>query len=155
MARHAETLLILALAAAPMAAAQTHVDGAAQLSRESIETQRRMIVGGSLPLTDSEAAAFWPLFDAYQRDLAPVRERSARIVTEFLNAGTQVTDQRALAMLSELLDADEQTLALRRKYMKQMGRALPQRKLALYFQLERKLDAVVAYEYAQRVPLLR
>ena len=155
MARHAETLLILALAAAPMAAAQTHVDGAAQLTRESIETQRRMLVGGSLPLTESEAAAFWPLFDAYQRDLAPVRERSARVATEFLNAGAQVTDERARAMMADLLTADEQALALRKKYMKEMGRALPPRKLALYFQLERKVDAVIAYEYAQRVPLLR
>jgi hypothetical protein len=155
MAPHAQAFLLLMLAGAPVATAQVDAQGAAQLTRESIESQRRMLVGGSLPLTDSEATAFWPLFDAYQRELAPVRERSARVAVEFLNAGAQVTDERAQTMMADLLAADDQALALRKKYMKQMGRALPPRKLALYFQLERKFDAVVAYEYAQRIPLLR
>jgi polyhydroxyalkanoate synthesis regulator phasin len=106
-------------------------------------------------MTESEAAAFWPLFDDYQQELAPLRERSARLAAEYVDAGGQLSDQRAHAMVTELLAADEQTLALRRKYMKRMERALPPRKVAQFFQLDRKLDAVVAYEYAQRIPLMR
>lgn len=58
-------LALASLALAPTASGQSQVDGAVQLTRESIETQRRVLVGGSLPLTDDEASAFWPLFDAY------------------------------------------------------------------------------------------
>lgn len=79
----------------------------------------------------------------------------ARVAAEFVAAGASVTDAKAQSLMADLMAADDQALVLRRKYMKQMGRHLAPRKLALYFQLERKFDAVVAYEYAQRVPLAR
>jgi hypothetical protein len=154
-ARSLAMLPMASLAVAPMAAGQNPVDGAVQLTRESIETQRRVLVGGSLHLTDGEASAFWPIYDAYERELAPVREKTARVAAEFVAAGASVTDDKVQAMMADLMAADDQSLVLRRKYMKQMGRRLPARKLALYFQLERKFDAVIAYEYAQRVPLVR
>jgi len=155
MPRRLAVCSLVLLALAPLAAAQSRAESAAQLTRETIENQRRVLVAGSLPLTEREAAAFWPLFDEYQKELAPLRERSAHVATEYIDAGGQLSEEKAHAMVSQLLAADEQTLALRRKYMKRMERALSPRKLAQFFQLDRKLDAVVAYEYAQRMPLLR
>src|SRR5215467_13860487 len=99
-------LPLASLAVAPVAAGQDPIDGAVQLTRESIETQRRVLVGGSLHLTDDEASAFWPIFDAYQRELAPVREKMARVAAEFVAAGALVTDDKAQSMMADLMAAD-------------------------------------------------
>jgi hypothetical protein len=155
--RSRPTLALLAAAAglALPVAAQAPADGTAALSRESIQTQKRFIIGGSLPLEAGEAERFWPLYEEYQRELAPVGERWARLVSDFARSYRTLTDTQAQAMMNEAIAVDEQQLALRKKYLKRMAGVLPPRKLALYFQLESKLDAVVRYDIARTLPLLQ
>lgn len=137
------------------AAAQAPPEGAAGLTRESIQTQKRFIIGGSLPLDAAEAERFWPLYEEYQKELAPVGERQARLATDFARSYATLSDTQARAMMNEAIAIDEQHLELRKKYLKRMAGVLPARKLALYFQLESKLDAVVRYDVARTLPLLK
>jgi len=153
--RTALALLATAAGLAPPVAAQAPPDGTVALSRESIQTQKRFIIGGSLPLDAREAERFWPLYEEYQRELAPVGERWARLVSDFSRSYQTLTDAQSQAMMNEAIAVDEQQLALRKKYLKRMAVVLPARKLALYFQLESKLDAVVRYDIARTLPLLR
>lgn len=142
-----------ALAAAAPARAQTVADSL-QLSREKIETQRRFIVGGALPLTEEEARAFWPLFEEYQKERAKVDARADRLVVDYAAAYATLSDSRARAMLDELVAIEEERLRQRRSWIARMGKALPPRKLARYFQLEGKLEAVVRADLAQQIPLV-
>jgi len=152
--RPMSVLLAAAWLASPLTA-QAPPEGVAGLGRESIQTQKRFIIGGSLPLDAAEAERFWPVYEDYQRELAPVGERWARLVADFARNYRTLTDSQAQAMMSEAIAVDEQQLALRKKYLKRMAAVLPPRKLALYFQLESKLDAVVRYDLARSLPLLQ
>jgi hypothetical protein len=60
----------------------------------------------------------------------------------------------ALAGCAALVGIEEERLRLRRSWIARMGKALPPRKLARYFQLESKLEAVVRADLAQQILLV-
>jgi len=127
--------------------------GAIELTRQAVETQKRFIIGGSLPLTEQESLEFWPLFNELQEELKQLDDRRAVLITEFVGAHGALGDKQARKLLDEFLSIEERRVKLQRKYVGKMSRVLPGRKLARYFQLENKLDAVVEYDLAQRIPL--
>lgn len=135
-----------------LAGAQT-VRETLDITREAVETQRRVLVAGALPLTDAEADAFWPLFDAYERERRPLDARASKLVADFLAGASTLTDAQARAMVDEALGIDEAKVRLRRGYAARMGRILPGRKLARFFQIDNKLDAVVRADISRQVPL--
>jgi len=143
--------VVVALAA-PLATAQYAAD-ALELTRQAVESQRRVLVSGALPLTDGEAAAFWPLYDAYEKERRPLDERANRLVADFVAASPRLSDTQATDMLNEALKIDEERLRLRRAWRDRMAKAIPARKLVRFFQLENKLDSVVRADVARQVPL--
>jgi hypothetical protein len=146
-------LAVLAcLAAATAASAQT-VKDTLEVSRQAVESQRRVLVAGSVPLTDVEADAFWPLFDAYEKERRPLDERANKLVADFLAGASSLTDARAKSMVEEALEVDEGRVRLRRSYLGRMLKAIPPRKVARFYQIDNKLDAVVRADLAKQIPL--
>jgi hypothetical protein len=149
--RALDVAVVFALAA-PLAAAQYATD-ALELTRQAVETQRRVLVSGALPLTDGEASAFWPIYDAYEKERRVLDERANRLVADFVAASSSLADSQAAAMLKEALQVEEERVRLRRSWMDRMAKAIPPRKLVRFFQLENKLDSVVRADVARSVPL--
>jgi DNA repair photolyase len=144
--------VVLALAAAP--ASPQDVAQSLELSREVVDKQKRMIVAGSLPLSDEEADAFWPLFDAFQKELKKIDRRSDRLIAEYSAEYATLAGARARAMIDEALRIEEDRVKLKRRWLKRMEPVLPPRLLARYFQLENKFQAVVAADLARQIPLV-
>ncbi len=145
--------VLTALAATP--AAPQAVKDALELNRQAVESQRRVLVAGSLRLTDAEASAFWPLYDGFEKERRGVDERTNQLVADFVAAGAGLSDAQASAMLGEALRLDEERLRVRRSWISRMSKAVPPRKLVTFFQLENKLDAVVRADVARQIPLSR
>jgi len=144
--------IVLALAVSP--ALGQGVQESLELSREVIDQQKRVLVAGSLPLSDEEADAFWPLFDEFQKDLKKLDGRADRLIASYTAERATLTDSRARAMLDEALSIDEDRAKLKRQWVKRMAKALPPRQLVRYFQLENKFEAVVAADLARQIPLV-
>lgn len=147
------TLAAAAVASLATAAAAQTVKDTLEVSRQAVENQRRILVAGALPLTDAEADAFWPLFDAYEKERRPLDERANKQVADFLAQSATLTDAQAKAMVDEALAIDEGRLRVRRTYLGRMAKAIPPRKLARFYQIDNKLDAVVRADVARQVPL--
>jgi hypothetical protein len=142
-----------ALLAVVAPASPQGVSDALELTRQKVDTQRRFLISGALPLTDDEAKAFWPLFDGYQKEREKLDRRANRFVADFVAALPGLTDKQAGAFIDETLQIEEERLRVRRLWLGRMARALPPRKLARYLQLENKLDAVVRADVARQIPL--
>ena len=113
-----------------------------------------MIVAGSLPLSDKEADAFWPLFDAFQKELKKIDGREDRLVAAFSAEYASLSGARARTMLDEALQIDEDRVKLTRRWVERMTPVLPPRLLVRYFQLENKFQAIVAADLARQIPLV-
>jgi Spy/CpxP family protein refolding chaperone len=146
-------LAVLVSLAVPAAMAQT-VKETLDINRQAVETQRRVLVSGALPLTDAEAKAFWPLYDDYEKQRRPIDERANRLVADFVASAASLSDAQAKAMLAEALAVDEGRLKLRREFMDRMGKVIPPRKLVRFFQIENKLDSVVRADISKQIPLI-
>ena len=138
--------------AAGAATAQT-VKETLDVTRQAVESQRRVLVSGALPLTDAEADAFWPLYDAYEKERRPLDDRANKLVADFLAGASSLTDAQAKAMVEEALGIDEGKLRVRRGYMGRMLKAIPPRKVARFYQIDNKLDAVVRADISRQIPL--
>lgn len=132
--------------------AQTAKDSL-EAGRQAVESQRRILVSGALPLTDAEADAFWPLYDAYEKERRPLDERANGLLAEFIARAATLTDDQARAMVDEALQLEEARLKVRRTYFGRMGKAIPGRKVARFFQIDNKLDSAVRADLAKQVPL--
>ena len=156
--RRSRLVGVLAPAAAALlglvapATAQT-VKETLEVTRQAIESQRRVLVAGAISLTDAEADAFWPLYDAYEKERRPLDDRANKLVSEFLAAAARLTDAQAKTMVDEALQIDEGKVRLRRNYLGRMAKAIPPRKVARFYQIDNKLDSVVRADIAKQIPL--
>lgn len=151
-ATHALAVTAIVALAVPAATPQT-VKETLDITRQAVETQRRVLVSGALPLTDAEAKAFWPLYDDYEKQRRPIDERANRLVADFVASAASLSDAQAKTMLTEALAVDEGRLKLRRDFMERMGKVIPPRKLVRFFQIENKLDSVVRADISKQIPL--
>ncbi len=144
----AASCLALAAAASP----QT-VQDSLEASRLAVESQRRILVSGALPLTDAEANAFWPLYDAYEKERRPLDERANKLLADFLAGAATMTDAQAKALVEEELNLEDARLKVRRTYFGRMVKVVPGRKVARFFQIDNKLDTAVRADLAKQIPL--
>lgn len=126
-----------------------------QLVREKIRADKKLFIGQNMQLTESEAKAFWPLYDRYQNDLAKLNDRTIKLIQEYAKNYKTLTDEAAQKLLDEFLAIDADRLKLRESYLPQFMSAFPAKRVARYYQLENKIHAVISYDLARQIPLVR
>jgi hypothetical protein len=150
LAGTALALVVWTAIAAP-ASAQTGTDIA--LTRASIQKARQTIIAGDMKLTEDESLGFWPAYRDYRLDMARLGDRLVKLITEFVGSEATLTNEQSNRLLDEYLDIKAKEVAVKQKHVKIFRKLLPPPKVARFFQLENKLDAVVNFELAQTVPL--
>jgi Spy/CpxP family protein refolding chaperone len=125
-----------------------------QALRASVRADKKALVAATLQLTDAEARKFWPLYDAYQRDLDLINRRRVVAVEGLIARDKPLSDLYARTLANELLVTDEMEIKSRRTLQNGVLKALPAKKAARYLQLENKIRAVQAYDVAEAIPLI-
>jgi len=126
-----------------------------QILRDKLQGDKKLLVATNMELTEAEAKAFWPVYEAYQKDLHKINDQMATTIVGYAKeykAGS-LTDAKALSLLNESIAIEEAETKLKRTYLPKLGKVLPGRKVARYMQLENKIRAVIKYEIAGEVPL--
>ncbi|UCF20650.1 MAG: hypothetical protein JSU87_04360 [Gemmatimonadota bacterium] len=152
MRRSGLTLALSLLLAGPLSA---QVRSEVELTRQQIQTERQALVTAGMQLTEEQAQAFWPVYREYRNELAPLGDRMVELILGYAEQYGSVTDEYAGKMLAEYLDIQKKQLDIRNKYVSQFGKVLPPMLVARFYQIENKLDAVVAYDLAMSIPVLQ
>ena len=144
---------VAALLALP-AAAQTTSD--MQILADKIRADKKLVVAANMQLTEEEGKAFWPVYDAYQKDLAGLNKRLLGVIKSYADAYNKgaVADDTAKKLMSNYLAVEEADLKMKRSYVPKLEKVLPGAKVARYMQIENKIRAVVKYELAAQIPLV-
>jgi len=108
-----------------------------------------------MQLTEAEAKKFWPIYDAYARDLEAISKRQNRAVLDYVNQESSMTDANAKRLVDELLGADGDELKLRKSIYEKVRGAISVRKAARFLQIENKLRTLQRYDVSSQVPLVR
>ena len=145
------------LLAGPAALAQDQAADNMEIVREKVRADKKLLVAGNMELTESEAAAFWPVYEAYQKEIADLNQRTLKAIETYAdvyNQGT-VPDDVAKKLLDEALDIDADEVDLRKSYVPKFSKVLPAAKVARYYQIESKIRAAIKYEIASGIPLVK
>jgi hypothetical protein len=127
-----------------------------QIMRDKIKADKKLVVAGNMELTESEAKAFWPVYDQYQKDLGAINERIVKMIKSYADAynAKSMTDDGAKKLTSEYVAIEKAEAALKESYVPKLSKVLPAKKVARYMQIENKIRALVKYELAGEIPLV-
>ena len=157
MTRSIATALLLVLAHPALAQvnpAFADVSDEIEMVRSIVRMERKAAVEQAMQLTPAESQAFWSMYNEYEAERTKVNDRAVKVVTDYAAAYPEVGDARAQTLLTESFAADSDLLSLKKKYAKRFAKVLPPARVARFFQIERKLDAVQNLSVAEQIPLI-
>jgi hypothetical protein len=148
------TLIFLFLImAAPNAAVARSDEDIMQMSITQLETDRRSIVSSSMRLTPALAEKFWPAYEAYRADVEPYKQRSLDLIKRYAENYGKLTDKQAAILIKDYLKLESERLAIRKKHIKKMQKAVGDVLAMRFIQLDNKLNAIVSFGIAEQIPL--
>ena len=130
-------------------------DDQMQIIRDAAKVNKKLIISDNMNLTEEEAKNFWPVYDEYQKALSTLYERTGKAIKSYAENYNALSDEDAKTILEESIAIQEDILKLRRSLLPNFNKVLPAKKVALYYQIENKLDAILKYELARGIPLVK
>lgn len=125
-----------------------------EMVRSLVRIERKAAVEQAMQLAPAESQAFWALYNEYEAERTLVNDRTVKVITDYAAAYPDVGDERARTLLDEAFDVDADLLSLKKKYARRFAKVLSPARVARFFQIERKLDAVQNLSIAEQIPLI-
>jgi hypothetical protein len=150
-------LMAILLGLVGYSAAQDKPADNMQILRDKVRADKKLVVAMNMELTDSEAKSFWPIYEQYQKDLQKINQRIVKVIEGYAEdyRNHSLTDEKAKKLIDEALAIDKMEADLKTTYAPRLGKVLPEKKVVRYLQIENKIRAVVKYDLASGVPLVR
>jgi hypothetical protein len=147
------------LALVVLAALAVHLPANAQNTNQSqavraeLQAERTKVIAANLTLSETEAAKFWPLYNEYRAEHSKLDDRGIAVLEDFANNFEALSEEKAKDLLERQLSLEDARGKLRRSYAGKFEKVISPKKVARYYQIERKLDAAIAFEAARSIPL--
>jgi hypothetical protein len=127
-----------------------------QILLDKVKADKKLLVAANMDLTESEAKGFWPIYEAYQKDLAAINQRIAKLIETYAAdyRAKTLTDEKAKPLITELVTIEHVDGALQQSYAPKLSKVLPAIKVLKYLQIENKIRAALKYELAKRIPIV-
>ena len=156
MRKIAAILLVALIGFAVPATAQDTSDANMEILKQKLKADKKLIVAENMKLSEAEAKQFWPVYDAYQKELEQLNQKLGRTITDYADAFNKgsIPDDTAKKLLNDALSVEEQETKLKRSYAEKLEKVLPFTKAARYLQIETKIRSLVRMELAQQIPLV-
>jgi len=163
MRRTAFTCLVLSVAlATPSASALAQretpsgveVEKDLALLRRNLRSEKKQIIALNVPLTETEATKFWPVYDQYAAEMSKLYDEFYEVVRDYAANQKSLTDAQASSMIKRWSDVQVRLAQTRQKNVPLIERVIPGKKAALFFQIDRRLYAVLDLQVSSAIPLV-
>jgi hypothetical protein len=126
-----------------------------EIFRESVLANKKLVIAENMKLTSSEAEKFWPVYEQYQKELGKIADQKLALIEKYAKNYNAMTDKLAVELLDYHMSIEAQRLALQSVFIPKFKQALPPIKVTRYFQCENKIAAIVNFELAAKIPLIK
>ena len=126
-----------------------------QIIKDAIKANKKLFVSENMQLTESEAKAFWSIYEEYQDGLEDLADRSLKLIGNYADNYQTMTDEIAEKLLEEFLDIECDYTELKKAYVPKFLKVLPAKKVVRYYQIENKIEAAGNYEIAKEIPIIK
>jgi hypothetical protein len=125
-----------------------------ELLRRDLRSEKKQLIALNVPLTDAEATKFWPVYDQYVAEMAKHNDQFYGLIKEYAANQKTLTDEQATSLISRWADIQVKQAQTRQKYIPIVEKVIPGRKAALFFQIDRRLYALMDLQVASQIPLV-
>ena len=154
-------VLVFVFAAAPgVAFAQTEtatgveIEKDLALLRRNLRTEKKKIIALNVPLTETEATKFWPVYDQYAAEMSKHYDEFYALIKDYAANQKTLTDARAIDIIRRWSAIQVELAQTRQRYVPVVEKVLPGKKAALFFQIDRRLYELLDLQVASQVPLV-
>jgi Spy/CpxP family protein refolding chaperone len=130
------------------------IDTDIKLLREDVRSERKQFVAANLPLTDTEATKFWPIYDQYSAEVWKIGDARVELIKEYVQSYDTMTDAQANDFMNRSAAIDQQFSALLTKYVPIFEKVISPKKTARWYQIDRRLDLLINVQLAANIPIV-
>ena len=154
--------VVMLLAVSPARAQQNTLDTAddtrayLEMLRSDFNSTKVRTINQVMKLTAPEAEAFWPIYRAYEKELAAVGDQKLALIREFFahyKNGT-LNDQNCKKMAEAWLKNTQARLDLWKKYYRKISKAVSPIRAAQFLQVENQMALFVDMSIASEMPTI-
>jgi hypothetical protein len=124
------------------------------LLRRNLRAEKKKLIAVNVPLTETEATKFWPAYDAYAADMSKHYDDFYALIKDYAAHQKTLTDAQAIDMIKRWSTIQIEIAQTRAKHIPLIGKTIPGRKAAHFFQIDRRLYELMDLQVAQEVPLV-
>ena len=136
------------------AGAADNLTDAIETVRATYKADRQVFVAEHLQLTETESAAFWPLYRSYRAEMEKIGDGLVKLMLEYADLYPNVPEGQAKKLLQQYTSLEKKLVDKRVWYLKRAGKALPATKVLRWAQLENRMDLVLRLQMADALPLV-
>jgi hypothetical protein len=130
------------------------IDTDIKLLRENVRSERNQLVAANLPLTDTEATKFWPIYNQYADEVWKIGDARVALIKEYVQSYDTMTDVQANDFMKRSATIDQQFSALLTKYVPIFENVISPKKTARLYQIDRRLDLLINVQLAANIPMV-
>jgi hypothetical protein len=130
-----------------------NVEDALKALRADLQSSRADIMAKNLTLSADQAAKFWPVFNAYQKEQNALIDEQLKGIQKYVDSYETLDDATALSLMKAHLDRDAKMNALRLKWLGEFQKVLPPKLAVRAMQIDRRLSLAAQMEIASQIPL--
>ena len=131
------------------------IDKDIALLRRNLRTEKKKLIAANLPLTETEATKFWPIYDQYSTELRKIKDKQYATFQDYADHFGTLTDEKAASLMKDWLDVDVAVTQLRAKYLPIVSKAIGGKKGATWAQLDRRIQMMVDLQLSSKTPLVQ
>jgi len=149
---------VAAVAQTSSAAAPGHkptTEQVLQTLRADVQAAKADILAKNITLSADQAAKFWPLYQAYQKEQSAIIDEQLKSIIQYVDQYEKLDDATALSLINANFDRDAKVNSLRKKYLAEFQKAVPAKVAVRAMQIDRQLSLAHQFEIAARLPLVR
>lgn len=130
------------------------VDTDLALLRRDIRAEKKQLIAANMTFTEAEATKFWPVYDQYVAEMTKHNDDFYSLIKEYAANQKTLTDAQASSMIKRWAEIQIGQAQLRQKYIPLFEKVIPAKKVARFFQIDRRLYALLDMQVSSQVPLI-
>jgi Spy/CpxP family protein refolding chaperone len=122
--------------------------------RADLQNSRAEIVAKNVTLTTAQAAQFWPVFEAYQKEQNVIMDDQLKSIQWFVQNFEKADDAAALGLINAHFARDAKMTALRQKWLGEFQKIVGTKLAVRVMQIDRRLSLVHQVYITSQIPLV-
>jgi len=125
----------------------------AELLRSDIRAEKVAIITEMMEFSESDSAAFWPIYREYDAEMAKLGDERVSLVADYARNYDHLTDDVADRLARTALDLESRRQALKAKYYERVRTALKPRSALRFLQVEHQLLLLLDLQVSAALPI--